>query len=418
MKKLINLLRGYVEWQITGPFPERMLNLCAQERLPFWRIRWLDANSFVFRTPLSRARQAEQLARRALCQARPLARRGAGAAALALAGRWGFLAGLALCIVAVSFLSNFLLEVQVTGNETVSEAVILSELSRLGVRPGAYGPHIQTGEVANDALLALPDLAYLAVNIYGTRAVVSVREAVKQPELLEEDVPANVVAAADGIILSVRTDAGRALVQAGDIVAAGETLITGVMELKGPEYSNVELGSLVVHAAGSVRARTWRRLEEAMPLHAVRKVYTGNEQTLRSLKILWGRVDFFQNSSFFRVNCDKITAENKLSLGGHELPVGLITTILREYTLEPADIDPGAAQTQLERVLRTRLDEYMAEGDGIVLRTDYAARIDGERLIVTLLAECEEEIARTAELPGETGRIMEEQSDDRTAYQH
>ena len=45
MKKLINLLRGYVEWRITGPFPERMLNLCAQERLPFWRVRWLDALS-------------------------------------------------------------------------------------------------------------------------------------------------------------------------------------------------------------------------------------------------------------------------------------------------------------------------------------------------------------------------------------
>ena len=418
MKKLINLLRGYVEWRITGPFPERMLNLCAQERLPFWRVRWLDANSFTFRTPLSRARQAEQLAGRAMCQARPLARRGAGAAALALAGRWGFLAGLALCIAAAGFLSNFLLEVQVTGNETVSEAMILSELSRLGVRPGAYGPHIQAGEVANEALLALPDLAYMAVNIYGTRAVVSVREAVKQPELLEEDTPANVVAAADGIILSVRTEAGRALVQAGDIVAAGETLITGVMELEGPEYSDAELGSLVVHAAGSVRARTWRRLEETMPLHAARKVYTGNERTLHSLKILWGRVDFFQNSSFLWSDCDKITEEQGFSLAGHELPVGHVTTVLREYRLEAADLDPGAVQTRLEGILRARLDEYMAAGDGKVLRTDYVARIDGERLIVTLLAECEEEIARTAELPGKTGRMMEEQTDDRTAYQH
>ena len=35
MKWLINLLRGYVELQAVGAFPERLLNLCAQERLQF-----------------------------------------------------------------------------------------------------------------------------------------------------------------------------------------------------------------------------------------------------------------------------------------------------------------------------------------------------------------------------------------------
>ena len=47
MKWLINLLRGYVELQAVGAFPERLLNLCAQERLQFWRLRWLDRKSVV-----------------------------------------------------------------------------------------------------------------------------------------------------------------------------------------------------------------------------------------------------------------------------------------------------------------------------------------------------------------------------------
>ena len=38
MKKLINLLRGYVEILVTGAFPERLLNLCAQNRLKFWKL--------------------------------------------------------------------------------------------------------------------------------------------------------------------------------------------------------------------------------------------------------------------------------------------------------------------------------------------------------------------------------------------
>ena len=53
MKKLINLLRGYVEIQVTGAFPERILNLCAQHRLPFWRLEWLDETTFTFRVALA-----------------------------------------------------------------------------------------------------------------------------------------------------------------------------------------------------------------------------------------------------------------------------------------------------------------------------------------------------------------------------
>ncbi len=42
MKKLINLLRGYVELEVTGAFPERLLILWAQTRLQFWKLRLLD----------------------------------------------------------------------------------------------------------------------------------------------------------------------------------------------------------------------------------------------------------------------------------------------------------------------------------------------------------------------------------------
>ena len=44
MKKWFNLLLGYVVLQVTGEFPERFFNLCAQNRRDFWRLRWLDAH--------------------------------------------------------------------------------------------------------------------------------------------------------------------------------------------------------------------------------------------------------------------------------------------------------------------------------------------------------------------------------------
>ena len=64
MKKLINLIQGYVELHVTGAFPERLLNLCAQNRVQFWRLEWLDETSFTFRIALRDRKRLEELARR------------------------------------------------------------------------------------------------------------------------------------------------------------------------------------------------------------------------------------------------------------------------------------------------------------------------------------------------------------------
>lgn len=405
MQKLVNLLRGYVELEVTGAFPERLLNLCAQNQLRFWRLRWMDDTSFIFRIYFQDRGRLDELAQRAMCSLAERERRGAAVTALGMAKRWGFLAGLALCLLAVSFLSRFLLVIEVTGNETVPTAIILSQLSRVGVRPGAYGPSIEEREAANDALLGLPELSYMAINIYGTRAEVVVRETSEAPELRDESTPADVVAAADGIIVDIQTESGRALFADGDIVAKGEVLITGEMDLFEPEGSPINQGYLVVRAAGSVIARTWRTLEETIPLTAKVKEHTGDEVNRYSLQILWGRMDFFENSSIYDSRYDKITKTEVLTLLGHEMPVSLTTTTLRGYTLKEEPIDQEQEEARLKELLLARLERLMAANDGEALHTDFVTRVDDGLLTVTLLAECQEEIGRVVERPGETGHI-------------
>ena len=68
MKKLINLIRGYVDVEVTGAFPERLLNLCAQNRLQFWKLCWLDETSFTFRIFLRDRKRLDELAQRSMCE--------------------------------------------------------------------------------------------------------------------------------------------------------------------------------------------------------------------------------------------------------------------------------------------------------------------------------------------------------------
>lgn len=404
MGKLVNLLRGYVELEASGAFPERLLNLCAQEQTRFWHLQWLDDAAFVFRVYYQDLDRVRGLAERAMCTLTERSRGGGGVTAARLLRRWGFVAGLALCLLAATVLSQFIWVIEVTGNETVPTAAILSQLRRVGVRPGAYGPGILQREAANDALLGLPGLSYLAINVYGTRAEVIVRETDEPPELLDESIPADVVAAADGIIEEIQPESGRAMFVDGDVVSKGEVLITGDMELyeTGSQEPN---GRMLVRAAGLVRARTWRTLEETVPLTAMVKDYTGEEVRRYALEFLGGRWEIFKNSSISDTRYDKITKTVPVTLFGVELPARTVTTTLRGYTLKEEPIDQEAARARLRELLTGRLDRIMAADHGEVLHTDFTARVADGRLTVTLLAECREEIGRTVELPGKAGYL-------------
>ena len=175
MKRLMNLLRGTVALCVTGPFPERLLNLCAQHRLDFWRLVWLDDHTVRFTARRSQFRRLEALAERVDCRVEVEQRRGLPDFLLRFRARYAFLAGLALALGAVAFLSRFVLTIQVSGNERLPTAVILSQLRQLGVYPGVYGPGIDRQQVAQEAQLALDDLAWMGINLHGTRLEVSVR---------------------------------------------------------------------------------------------------------------------------------------------------------------------------------------------------------------------------------------------------
>ena len=84
MKRLINWLLGYVEVRAEGAFPERLLNLCAQNRLAFWGLSWGDETSFTFRIRLKDLPRLRQYAQWAMCALHEAGRRGGLAALL----RW------------------------------------------------------------------------------------------------------------------------------------------------------------------------------------------------------------------------------------------------------------------------------------------------------------------------------------------
>ena len=274
------------------------------------------------------------------------------------------------------------------------------------MRPGTYGPGLDLRRISQETLSRIEGLSWMSVNLHGTRAEVLVRERSPAPELRDETPPAHIVAAADGILEDVEVLEGQALFREGQAVLAGEVVISGVVDLKEPQYATVDAGQRLVHARGNVWASTYRTLEACIPLEAQTKVYTGEGETAWALTVLGHTFNFFGKGSISAAGYDKMTTTHILTLpGGREMPLALTETEYRAYETQSAAIETAAAQALLEERLLERLEELIGE-DGSVLSTVFSVREGDGLLTVTLKARCREQIGREVTFAGQVGEII------------
>ena len=399
MRHLMNLIRGVVVLRLTGPFPERLINLCAQAGIEFWAMEWLDEHTVRFTTRRYTLARLEDLAQEAGYEAVRESSRGLPDFLGRFRTRYAFLIGLAFALCAVSFLSRFVLTVEVSGNQRVPTAVILSQLRRLGVRPGVYGPSLNRKQLVQEALLELEDLSWMAINLHGTRVEVVVRESIKQPERLDESGYFDIVSQADGVVIHLEPEQGEAAVQEGDVVAKGDVLISGTVTMEPPQYSDMPTIQYRTHARGRVWARTWRVLTAVIPAEVEVKDYTGAEKSVWSVNFFGRRIKIFGNAGISWPKYDKMTTVRQAHLpGGQALPLILVRETFQAYTPKRTAVDRDAAQVLLEEQLQKRLAALIGE-EGEVESVQFAARVSGGRLEVTLTAQCLEEIGQ--ERPGE-----------------
>ena len=81
------------------------------------------------------------------------------------------------------------------------------------------------------------------------------------------------------------------------------------------------------------------------------------------------------------------------------MPVTVVTETLRGYETREAPRTEQEAAAQAERELLARLEESLEEGT--ILSRELTTEIMGDTLLVTLTAECEEQIGKFVEIPKE-----------------
>ena len=393
LKKAVKLLRGSVCVRAKSAYPERMLNLCSARGIEFWDVRWIDDTALSFCVARGDLRALRRAAEG--CGVEVSIERTAGTPFFfaRLRRRHALFAGGILCAALLLVNSLFIWDFEVTGNETVPTETILHALREHGVHRGTFIYSFRSQDICNRVLPELKDLCWVAVNVRGCKAYVQVRERVRAPERVNESEPTNVIAAKPGLITKVRALDGEKRVLPGTSVQQGQLLIAGVVDTGGTEKPSVTTRFLA--GKGEVWARTWYDLTVRVPLTYEKKVYTGKEK--RSHTLIWGENRLkigAKGSSICNVDCDKIKNQTQWTLFGlFALPVTWETETLLPYELEVTPRSRADAEAQGKDMLETYLTALLGE-TGSVTQRRFSTAVEGDTLVVTLSAECEEQIGK------------------------
>lgn len=391
LKHLVNLVKGEVTGKVESGFPERILNLCAEYGITFWDLRWSSPVEFTFTMTRRDWKRLRRLSKKIDCDLTAMEWRGTPFFLGRIRYRYGLWVTLILCSTLLFLSSFFIWDFRVEGNQTVSKQEILRALDKCGVGFGTYGLSVDSPQLRNQILVEIPELSYIAVNVKGCRAYVQVRERIPAPEIISKREPGNTVASKDALVTAIQPWDGEKQVLPGTTVREGQLLISGVVQ-------NDFGGVRYLRGMGKVYGRTWYTLQCRVPLTKQVKTYTGDEKVRRAVLIGKKRINFYFSSSIPGDTYDKIVSQDKWTLPGDvALPVTMVTERLRPYTLTERERAQEEAVILAEKVLSARLEDAMEEGE--VLDRDVTWQTEGDTLLVTLSAECLEQIGRFVDAP-------------------
>ena len=123
-QKLSNQLQGYLKIRITGYSPERFLNLCKYRGIEIWGLE-SKSNAYEMYMTVKGFRELKPILRKTRTRITILERYGVPFFMHKYRKRKVFFAGIFLCTGLILFLSKFIWNIKIDGNQTITDHVLL-----------------------------------------------------------------------------------------------------------------------------------------------------------------------------------------------------------------------------------------------------------------------------------------------------
>lgn len=385
MDRIYNIARGISEIEVKGESPARLLNALSENNIEFWDA--VPKDDFCITLKIHSADYPAVKSLRGLngLDIKVTSSRGGKRITKHIKRRIALVSAFAVFVFALAVSSLFIWNIDVKGNEKLSDAEIIRALNECSINYGTFWPGVSADAVRSQMLLKLEGISWITVNLHNSKAEVVVHERVDKPYIYNKDDFCDIVAEKAGIITKMSVLEGEKRVSAGDSVVEGDVLVSGLAQSETGD-------DRLIHAKAEVEARTWYTLTAVEPLNGTEKVSARSSK--RRIALVFGKnvIKFYSDSRKKSPACDKIIKYKDMSVNSvFSFPIGILSEHTEQKKTENRTIDIGAETGRLKQVLMAELERKIDGGE--IVDYSYSVTDDNGLLTVTLHAECRENIS-------------------------
>lgn len=359
IKILLNYILGYLRIEVEGYFIEKLINLSSNKSILLWNSKREKSTLLYTNISIKDYRKIVKIAKKTKCRVKIKEKKGLPFIFNKYRKRKIFFLSLCLIVVGIVILSNFIWNIELTGNTNISKEELIAVLEQEGLKVGTAKNKINTKEIVSKVRLDRNDLAWIGIELKGTNALVKVVEADKKPDIIKEEEYCNIVATKPGVIVKTNAINGTSLVKQGDTVNKGTILIAGWLEGK---YT----GTRYVHANGEIIAKVWYEEKQKVELNQVISKENGNSENKYSVKINNFQINFYKTLSKFK-KYDTIGETKKIKIfSDFYLPIEITKITNKELIEEELTYSKEEAKQIAVEKAKKLLDEKIEDKEKLV----------------------------------------------------
>ena len=359
VRTLLNFFTGYVHIKVEGFFVERFINMCISKKILLMNIKREKATIMYADVGIKDYKRLRQIAKKTKSKVNIQNKKGLPFTAHKYRKRKIFFFLFLAIIISLGVSSNYIWNIEITGNTKVTTNELLQTLEQCGLKIGISKNDIDTNSVINKIRLNRDDIAWIGISVKGTNAIVKVKEASHTPKIIDENDYCDIVSNKNGMITKISVQNGTAAVQPGDIVEVGTILVNGYLEGK---YT----GTRYVHGIADIEAKVLYSKKEKESLTQTIPIETGNEEKKYSLKFKKNQINLFKTLSKFK-KYDTINERKKIMLfSNFYLPIEIEKTTNKEYVLQKITYTEEELTNILVEKIKKELEQEIVNKENIV----------------------------------------------------
>lgn len=305
---LFHFLKGSVKLKIKGEFSERFFNILAANSIKFWNIEKSNGefSFFIFRKDFLKLKK---LRKKAGIKVKIISKHGFPVIIRRYRKRYGIIVGCLLFVVLLNVMSAHIWHIEIIGAKDTDTNEIINCLEKLGVGNGVKTNTLNTDYLKQKLILSFENLSWASLNIQGSVLNVNISEF--DNEITQKNIPCNLIAKSDGIIVKMNIHSGKGVVNIGETVTKGQVLVSGIKNEKG-------INSFIV-SEGEIFASVPDKITIEIPKTLSEKQYSDENLVRYAIDIMGAKIPLFlgeiKDKHDKNISCRNLTIfENKVPI--------------------------------------------------------------------------------------------------------